>query len=901
MTGWLSPFFAKNGGCPLFSVLLRCYPTQARERFGPGMRFAFVSDHAAAQARGRLHVIAFWIGGFVDAVLFHVSRLPRGGVSMRAFFTTDLRDALRSLRATPVVTIIAIASLALGIGANAALFSILNSLVFKPLPVRDPSSLAVVDDGSWTNPIWEQIREHRRELFDDAFAWSATRFNLSEHGATDYVDGAWASGSMFDVLGVGPEMGRTFMLTDDVRGASAVAVVSHALWQKRFGGATDVIGRQISISGVSVTVVGVMPPSFTGPDVGRRADIIMPIGVLAQVPGGSRSLDGRSNWWLEIMVRLKPGESLGQATARLDALQPAIREATLPQNWPAKELEGYLKQPLKLVSAANGESDLRRSYLTPLRIVLAVVGAVLLIACANLANLLLARAAARRHEMSVRMALGATRWRLAKQMLAESAVLASAGAIVGLAIARWGGGVLVGLISTDRTAVTLDLSTDWRVLAFTAAVAAATTLVFGLAPVFGVNGITPQDAIKENSRTATGGERRFGIRNVLVAGQVALSLTLLVAAALFVRSLNALLNTPLGFDARPLLAADVDADSVEGREAKLALFEGLRASAAAVPGVSSAAVSVLNPVGSMAWNTRLPPIPTMPQLSEKQRIVWVNVVSPQWFDTVGMHVLAGRAFDAHDVKGAPRVMIVSESLARRVFPDGQAVGRELRAGLEGPETSTFRVVGVVNDSVYRSQRAGLQATLYTPLAQIDDVLGTMVLTVRSATGHPESLTHDLAKAITRSNPDVAFTIRPVSLQLGTAVRQERLVAILGGFFGGLALLLAAVGLYGVTSYGVSRRRAEIGVRMALGADPSGVIRLVLGRLMLLMACGVTAGLALSWWTSRFVATLLFGLGPRDPVTFAASAALLVTIGLLAGWIPARRAARIDPVRVLREQ
>jgi len=885
---------------PLFSLMLRCYPAHARERFGPGLRFAFASDHAAARARGRLHVIAFWLGAFADAVLFHVSVLRRGGLSMKNFFTTDVRDALRSLRATPVVTIIAVVSLALGIGANAALFSILNSLVFKTLPVRDPESLVIVDDGSWTNPIWEQIREHRRELFDDAFAWSATRFNLSDHGATDYVAGAWASGSMFDVLGVHPEMGRTFTQADDVRGAPAVAVVSHALWQTRFGGADDAVGRQLSIQGVAVTVIGVLPPSFMGPDVGRRADIVIPIGVMSQMPRGSESLDNRSNWWLEIMARLRQGESVEQATARLDALQPAIRQATLPQNWPAKEREQYLETPFKLVPAATGESALRQSYLTPLQIVLAVVGAVLLIACANLANLLLARASARRHEMSVRMALGATRWRLAKQLLAESALLACSGAILGLAIARLGGALLVGQLSTDRSAVTLDLSTDWRVLAFTAAVAVVTTLIFGLAPVFGVNGIAPQEAIKEHSRTVAAGERRFGIRNAFVAGQVALSLTLLVAAALFVRSLNALLKAPLGFDARPLLAADVNTDRIQGRDAKLAVLDGLRASAAAIPGVSSAAVSVLNPVGTMAWNTRLEQSPDQPPLTDRQRIVWVNVVSPEWFGTLGMHLTAGRLFDQHDVSGAPRVTIISESLARRLYPNGQAVGRELRAGLEGPQINTIRIVGVVNDSVYRSQRAGLQATLYAPLAQIDDVLGTVVLTIRSAGARPESLTRDFADAIARSNPQVTFTIRPVSAQLRSAVRQERLVAMLGGFFGGLALVLAAVGLYGVTAYGVNRRRAEIGVRMALGADPSGVIRLVLGRLVLLMAFGVAAGLALSWWTSRFVSTLLFGLGPRDPATFAAAAILLAAIGLLAGWIPARRASRIDPVRVLRE-
>jgi putative ABC transport system permease protein len=892
------PLLGKKGTVPFFALLLRCYPAQARDRFDVGMRFAFTNDYAAAHNRGRLHVLAFWIGAFADAVVFHASRL-RAGASMKAFLITDLRDALRSLRATPVVTIVAVVSLALGIGANAALFSILNSLVFKTLPVRDPASLAIVDDGSWTNPIWEQIREHRRDLFDDAFAWSGTRFNLADHGATDYVDGAWASGGMFEVLGVRPEIGRTFSEADDVRGANAVAVISHAFWQKRFGGARDVLGRQLSIRGVSITVIGVMPPSFMGPDIGRRADVIVPIGVLSQMPGGTQSLDGRSNWWLEIMVRLRPGESIDQATARLDALQPAIRQATLPQDWPAKELEGYLKPPLKLVSASTGESELRRSYLTPLRVVLAVVAAVLLIACANLANLLLARSAARRHEMSVRMALGATRWRLAKQLIAESTLLASAGAILGLAVARWGGALLVAQLSTDQSLVTLDLSMDWRVLAFTAAVAVATTLVFGLAPVFGVNGVAPQDAIKEQSRTMVG-ERRFGIRNVLVAGQVALSLMLLVAAALFVRSLNALVNAPLGFNASPLLAADVTT-RMEGREARLALFEGLRASAASIPGASSAALSVLNPVGSMGWNTRFEQPPGQPAIPQRQRVVWVNAVSPQWFETFGIHLVAGRFFDEHDAKGAPRVTIVSETLARRLFPGGQAVGRDVRTGLEGPEVHPFRIVGVVNDSVYRSQRAGLQPILYTPIAQLDDVTGTMVLTTRAATGDPETLTRDLADAISRTNAEVAFTIHPVSAQLRVAVRQERLVAMLGGLFGGLALVLAAVGLYGVTSYGVNRRRSEIGVRMALGADPSGVIRLVLGRLVLLLSCGVAAGLALSWWTSRFVATLLFGLGPRDPATFAAAATLLVAIGLLAGWIPARRAARIDPVRVLREQ
>ena len=887
----------------IFDALVRCYPSRVRARFDGALRDGFRAEYAAARADGVRHLAAFWFWAAVDAARFGLADRPHGGApSMKNLFAVDVKDALRSLRATPIVTCIAVASLALGIGANAALFSILNSLMFKTLPVRDPARLVIVDDGSWTNPIWEQIREHRHDVFEDAFAWSATRFNLSDRGATDFVTGAWASGSMFDVLGVHAALGRTFTPSDDARGGGAggpVAVISHAFWQRRFGGATDVVGRPLTISGATVTVVGVMPPSFLGPDVGRRADVIVPIGVRALLPGGAGTLDGRSTWWLEIMGRLRPGETSEQATARLDSLQPEIRRVTMPQNWDARMQREYLNEPLRLVPAATGTSDLRRSYLAPLEVALAVVGAVLLIACANLANLLLARAAARRHEMSVRLALGATRWRLAKQLLTESAMLAAVGGGLGLLIARWGGSLLVRQLSTQQNLVTLDLSTDWRVVAFTAAIAAATTVVFGVAPVFNVNGVAPQDAIKEQSRTVVG-ERRFGIRNALVAGQVALSLALLVTAVLFMRSLNALVHAPLGFDAEPLLEADVNASTVEGREARLALFQNLESQAAVVPGVSSAALSVLNPAGNTGWNTEIEQPPDQPALTRRQRIMWVNVVSPAWFQTFGMRLLAGRWFDAHDVKGAPRVTIVTESLARTLFPDGRALGREIRTALAGNTPTPYRIVGIVNDSIYRSQRAGVQSIFFAPLAQLDEVTGSMVLTVRAASGIPEALAHDLGSAIERSNAQVAYTIHPVSEQLRAGIRQERLVAILGAFFGGLALLLAAVGLYGVTSYGVSRRRAEIGVRMALGADASGVIRLVLARLVVLLAIGVSAGLALSWWASKFVTALLFGLTPRDPVTLASAAALLVAIGLLAGWIPARRAARIDPVRVLRE-
>ena len=889
-----------------FGVLLRCYPPRFRARFEPGMRDALHCEHAQARAEGAAATLAFWFWTVVEAVRFGcAARRPRTkeGCSMSSFFAVDIRDALRSLRASPVVTFVAVLSLALGIGANAALFSILNSLLLKTLPVRDPGQLVVVDDGSWTNPIWEQIRERRHDIFEDAFAWSTERFNLSPRGETDFVDGIWASGRMFDVLGVTAAIGRTFTEADDTRDGGPdgpVAVISYSFWQRRMGGAPDAVGRTLSLNGLDVTVIGVAPRGFFGPDVGRSADIIVPLNAIALLPGQGRMLDGRSTWWLEIMGRLRTGQTIDQAAARLNAARLQMREATLPPDWPAKDQEQYLKDPLKLVSAATGESNLRSNYERPLRIVLGVVAAVLAIACANLANLLLARAASRRHELSVRLALGASRFRLAKQLLAETAILAAAGAALGLLVAQWGSALLVRQLATPASGVTLDLSPDWRVLAFTAAVAAATALVFGIAPAVGLSGVSAHDAIKEQSRSVTG-DRRFGVRNVLVAIQVALSLALLIGGVLFVRTLTALSGTKLGFDAEGLAVINVDArHNDEAREARLALYERLRESAAAVPGVSDAAVSVLIPVGSMRWNTRVEATPAMAGVPEKQRLSWVNIVSPGWFRTFGMRMIAGRDVDAHDVSGSERVLVVNESFARRFFGQESAVGQQIRIGLEGVNVYPYRIVGVVNDAVYSSARRGFEPTIYAPLAQLEDVGPSPVITVRAAGNLADTLGRELSAAMKRTDPQISFTIRPLSGQLRASLRQERLVAMLAGFFGVLALLLAAVGLYGVASHAVAQRRAEIGIRMALGADPRGVVRLVLGRLAWLLAAGVVLGIAMSWWTVQLFEKLLFGMAPRDPLTFTTAVLVLMLAGLIAGWFPARRAARIDPVSALRE-
>jgi predicted permease len=534
----------------IYAGLLRAYPRRFRARFGPAMREVFVVDRAEAARRGRRALVQFWTITVVEALWYGaVERCSRANrwplerspmthrrIAMRSAFTLDWRDACRALRATPVVTAIALLSLALGIGANTALFSILNGLVLKPLPVHEPDRLVFLEDGSWTNPIWEAIRSRETQLFDGAFAWSAERFNMADHGVTDFVDGAYVSGRMFDVLGIQAARGRTLTAADDRRDggpSGPVVVISHGFWQRRFGGAADVVGRRISLESLPFTVVGVVPAGFFGPDVGRSCDVYVPIGDEALIRGKESYLDGRATWWLNVMARLKPGQSVDQANAILRSVQPQIRGATQPV-----EIEhGYLSDPLTLSASAGGRSPLRTRYQQPLAILLVVVGAVLLIACANIANLLLARATARRRELVVRLALGASRGRLARLLFVESVILAAGGAILGMIFARMCGALLVRQLTTATNTVVLDTSPDWRVLAFTSCVTVLTALIFGLAPALGVTRVAPNEALKEQSRSVSG-DRRFGLRNALVVIQVALSLALVVAAGLFVRTFS---------------------------------------------------------------------------------------------------------------------------------------------------------------------------------------------------------------------------------------------------------------------------------------------------------------------------------------------------------------------------
>jgi putative ABC transport system permease protein len=826
---------------------------------------------------------------------------------------TDVRLAFRSLRATPIVSIVALLSLALGIGANTAIFSLVNSLILRALPVVEPSRLVIVNDStetagfqSWTFAIWDNIRQ-RAQAFDGACAWSTLRFNLANGGEQQPVDGMFVTGGYFATLGVPALIGRTITAADDVRGGGkdgAVAVISYAFWQRHYGGAADALGKPLLVERIPFTVIGVMPPAFFGSDVGRAFDVAVPLGDEPLIRGKETALDRRSNWWLTVMLRLKSGQTIDAANAALRAVQPAIRENAMPQDWLPRLQATFLKEPFTVVPAANGASSLRVRYQRPLLTILVVVALVLLVACANIANLLLARATARRHELSVRLALGAPRWRLARQLLVESLVLSAAGALLGLVFASWGSRALVAQLSTQVNRVVLDLGLDWRVLAFTTAVTIATALLFGTAPAFRAAAAAPIDALKEHGRGA-GGERRVTLAGGLVVAQVALSLILVVAAGLFVRTFARLANVRLGFDRDQILVVNVNAmrSRVEFGE-RVRLFLRLSEAVAAVPGVKSAAASVVTPVSNATWSNTVA-VPGAPDMPERDRNALFNVVTPGWFQTYGTRIRSGRDIDARDTMGAPRVALVNETFVRRFFPGRNPIGGTIEfprfsAAVNSPPNV---IIGVVEDAVYRNLREPIRPTVYQPLAQFDMSrvpLTGISLSVKAASGAPEALAHAVASALTGVDRDLAFNFRPLADQVNASLIQERLVATLSGFFGGLALLLAALGLYGVTAYAVSRRRAEIGIRLALGAAPAGVVRMVLARVTVLVALGVVVGAGVSIWASTFVSTLLFDLEPRDPVTLTGAVVTLAVVGAIAGWIPAQRASRIEPANVLRD-
>lgn len=815
----------------------------------------------------------------------------------------DLRYAVRLLRQSPAFTFVAVASLALGIGANSAIFTLVDNVLLKSLPVREPDRLVMLAGGEWTNPVWEQIRDRHAVFSAGALAWSDARFDLSQGGATEFVEGMWASGGFFEVLGVPAVLGRTFTPADDRRDGGPegpVAVISHAFWQRRFGGDAGVIGRAVALNRVSFTVIGVTPPSFLGPAPGRAFDVAVPLGTLAIVSGARSWLDERSASMLEIVARLKPGQTADEASGALRSLQPQIREATLPHDIPPRMLEQYLSGAFTLVPAAGGADALRMRYERPLWILMAVVGLVLLIACANVANLLLARAAGRRHELTLRLALGASRARIARQLLVESLLLATVSAGLGLLFAGWASGLIVRQLSTPRSTVVLDLSLDWRIVAFTALVAVATALVFGTAPALGVRSVDPHDALKKEGRAFVGAARRSLVAPLL-AVQIALTLVLVVAAGLFLRTFGSLVTLDIGLDRESVLAVEVDTSRIMATDdARLALLERMREAAAAVPGVAGAGLSLITPVSGAGWNGPVV-LDGRPNVPARNRLTFFNSVTPGWFTTYGTALVAGRDFESGDRHGAPAVVIANEAFVKQ-YVAGPPVGQMVRYEQVPTGVRQALIVGVAEDAAYRSVRDTIPPVLYLPVAQAhhDEVPVRFSLSVRTAAGSPALLTRVVADAIRRVDSNALLTFRPLSTLIDGALVRERLLAMLSGFFAGLALLLSGIGLYGVTAYTVSRRRAEIGLRVALGAPPSRVVVMMMRRIAVSLALGLIAGAALSYWAAQYVAMLLYGLDARDPLTFAAATLFLVVVSAVAAWLPARRAAVVDPARLLRE-
>ena len=816
----------------------------------------------------------------------------------------DLRYALRSLRSAPAFTAVAVLSLGLGIGANTAIFTLLDAVMLRSLPVHRPNELVMVGRGEngrasvFTNPLWEALRD-RQQVFSGIAAYGSPDFNLADGGEVRLVAGNWVSGDFFSMLGLRPELGRLLAKHDDWRGCPPIAVISDAFWRREFGANQNVLGKTLSLRGHPYTVVGVVEPKFTGIEVGRATHVYAPLCSEAVMAGAGSALDARSTWYLSIIGRPKPGTTLAQVNAHLGALSRGVAEATLPPNFPADAVDNYLKTKLSAGPGAAGISDLREQYSKALWVLMAVVGLVLLIACANVANLLLARAAAREREMAVRLALGAGRTRLLRQLLTESLVLSSLGAVAGVAMASWGTRMLVALLTTSRTAVSLDLSADIRVLAFTTVVALVTGVLFGLAPAWRAGRVDPQTAMRANGRGVAGGSR-FAMGKALVIAQVALSLVLVAGAGLLLGSWRRLSTTETGFRREGVLLVRVNTRGVDLADSSRAgLYRSLLQRLRGMPGVVSASTSDIAPFSGSAWNGDIQ-VEGFTPATERDAIVWMNEVSDGYIATLGGTMVAGRDFDHRDVPGSPKVAIVSESMAKRFYGNTSPIGKRFRSREGRDYGPPIEIVGVVKDMKYKNLREDGTATAFFAQTQRPKPAGAVSFAIRTS-NDPSSAIPTIRAALKEANPRLLLEFATLEQNIDESLTMPRTMAALSGFFGALALLLATIGLYGIMAYSVARRRNEIGVRIALGAARGRVVRMVLGEVGRMVAVGVVIGTLLAVGASKLVVTFLYGVTPTDPAMLGGAAMVLATVGVGAALLPARRAAHLDPVEALREE
>ena len=823
----------------------------------------------------------------------------------------DLRYGARLLRLNPGFALVAILSLALGIGANTAIFQLLDALRIRTLPVKSAEELVEVRIAepvggrtgqfngrrpSLTNPLWEQVRD-RQQVFSDAFAWGTLSFDLTTSGEARAAQGLWVSGGFFSGLGVPALVGRTITAADDRRGCAAPpAVLSYGFWQREYAGSAAVIGRSITLDGHPFDIVGVTPPSFFGVEVGRTFDVAVPLCAEPISRGARSALDKKDVWFLGAMARLAPGVTLEQARAQLASISAPIFRETLPAYRP-QDAKHYLDFKLGAYPAGTGISALRRQYESPLWLLLATTGLVLLIACANLANLMLARATAREREIALRLAIGASRARIVRQLLAESLLLAAIGAASGALLAQWLSEFLVDFLRTENNRLFMALALDWRIFAFTAALGVATCLLFGLVPAIRATGAAPGAAMKAGSRGATDTKERFGMRRALVVGQVALSLVLVVGAVLFVRSLRNLTTLDAGFRQDGILVVNLDLRRAGvPEERRVALFADLTERVAAIPGVTSAAQAFIVPVSGSGWNQNI--VIGGKKYTEN---VNFNEVSAGYFRTMGTPILAGRDFDERDRPGPDRSAIVTELFARKFFPGSDPMGQLFQIDEPpGRPQPLIRVVGVVKDTKYTDLREEFTPLVFLAASQAEKPDPFLQVVLRSS-APLTSITSQVLSTIGQANGNIVVQFQTLPSMVRDSLLRERLMATLSGFFGALAALIATIGLYGVMSYMVARRRNEIGIRMALGADRRDVVRMVMREASVLLTAGVVVGTALAIAAARAAATLLFGLRPGDPATLAMAAGGLGAIAMLASYVPAVRAARLEPTEALREE
>jgi len=804
----------------------------------------------------------------------------------------DLRYAVRTLRRNPWFSAVTVLSLALGIGANAAIFTLINAVMLQTLPVKEPDRLVqitrLLDGRPGFNPfpLFEQFRDSVTSI-SSVFAQGTFDQAITLDGEDEFVTADLVSGGYYVVLGIEPAAGRLLGPGDDVLSPSSpAAVISDRYWQRRFGRSPSAIGKVFNVRDRAFTIVGVTPPSFEGARPGRVPDLMLPL--LMMMSDVQRQATDFN--WLNVLARLKPGQTVDQANAEVQVLYASFVQSQAAQA-PEKDRPDILRQRAAALPAPDGFNPLRTNIAQPLLILMGIVGLILMLACVNLSGLLLARSAARQREISIRLAIGAGRARLVRQLLTESFVLASIGGAVGLLLADWLSARLVTLFIGGRE-LELSVAPDWRVIAFTTAVSLAACVAAGLAPALQAVRVTLNPALKE---VRAHGHRRFG--QALVVAQLAISMVLIVGATLFVGTLVKLYAVDRGFDSDGVLVVNVRANRPYPAPRTKAVQGELLARLRAIPGVRSASAVQVLPIGGGLWDRRVQ-VEGYVFRPDGSESVAFNAIAPEYFATLGTPLLSGREFSDRDTDTAPKVAIVNESFAHYFFGNEPALGRHVTS-----VNVTYEIVGVVRDAHYQNLRAGVIKTMYIPWMQREvQQPSSYSYLARVVEGDPMRLVPSLDRVIREADPALRLRMaRTYEAVIDQSIATERIMATLGGLFGLLALVIAGLGVFGVLAFQVARRTNELGVRMALGATRWSMMRLVLHEVTWMVIAGVVIGAVASLMVTGLARRILFGLTPTDPNVFVAAASILTVAAVLAGWLPARRASRVDPLVALRHE